>query len=106
MDDSIIVVQCTVPTKQEAKKIARILIEKRMAACCSIIPNIHSIYHWQNEIEESEEVLVLIKTKAKLYQQLEKEIKMIHSYAVPEIISIAINGASSAYIDWIKNVTN
>jgi periplasmic divalent cation tolerance protein len=102
MDDPIILIHCTVPSADEAKKIAHLLVEKRMAACCSIIANVTSVYRWQDKVEETKEVLLLIKSSAKIYEQLEKEIKMIHSYTVPEILAIEISEGSSAYIDWIR----
>jgi periplasmic divalent cation tolerance protein len=101
MKESILLVYCTVANQDEAKSIANILTEKRLAACCNIIPSIHSIYCWKGEIEESEESLMMIKTTQKKYEQLEKEIKMIHSYSVPEIIATKLETGSSAYIDWI-----
>ena len=101
MKESILLVYCTVANQDEAKSIATTLIEKKLAACCNIIPSIHSIYSWKGEIEESEESLMMIKTTQKKYEQLEKEIKMIHSYSVPEIIATKLETGSSAYIDWI-----
>ncbi len=101
MNDSIFLVLCSVPTGQEAKKIARTLVEKKLAACCNIIPEIMSIYSWKENLEESKESLLLIKTTQKMYEYLEKEIKMIHSYSVPEIIATQVETGSTAYIDWI-----
>jgi periplasmic divalent cation tolerance protein len=101
MRESIFLVYCTVANKEEARLIARILIEKKLAACCNIVPAINSIYCWKGEIEESDESLMLIKTTQKKYEQLEKEIKMVHSYSVPEIIATRLETGSSAYIDWI-----
>jgi len=106
MEESILLIHCMVPSNEEARKIACLLVEKRLAACCSIIPNVTSVYRWQDKIEESNEVLLLIKSSAKVYEQLEKEIKMIHSYTVPEIIAIEIVEGSSAYIDWLKHSIN
>jgi periplasmic divalent cation tolerance protein len=90
-----------VANKDEAKVIARRLIKKKLAACCNILSTIDSIYFWKGEVEESEESLMLIKTTQKKYEHLEKEIKMIHSYAVPEIIATKLETGSAAYIDWI-----
>ena len=101
MKESILLVYCTVANQDEAKSIANTLIEKNLAACCNIIPSIHSIYYWKGEVEESEESLMMIKTTQKKYDQLEKEIKMIHSYSVPEIIATKLETGSNAYIDWI-----
>ena len=101
MNESILLVYCTVANQDEAKSIAYTLIEKKLAACCNILPSIHSIYCWKGGVEESEESLMMIKTTLKKYEQLEKEIKMIHSYSVPEIIATKLETGSSAYIDWI-----
>ena len=87
-------------------KIARILVEKKMAACCTLVPDVTSVYQWENNIEESNEVLLLIKSSSRLYEHLEKEIKMMHSYSVPEIIATNITQASSAYSDWVKQSVN
>ena len=105
MRESILLVLSTAPGEDEAKKIARTLIEKKLAACCNIINKVRSVYLWQDSIKETEEYLLLIKTTQKNYDQLEKEIKMIHSYSVPEIIATKIESGSSAYVDWIVEST-
>jgi len=101
MIETILIVLCTVPGNEEAKLIARTLLKKKLAACCNIIPAVQSVYYWEGDIKESDEVMLVIKTTQKSYEQLEKEIKMIHSYSVPEIIATKIETGSSAYIDWI-----
>jgi periplasmic divalent cation tolerance protein len=101
MKENILLVFCTLPNSEEASNISRILIEKKLAACCNIVPGITSIFHWQGKIETSQETILLIKTTQKKYDQLEKEIKMLHSYSVPEIIATRIEAGSQAYIDWI-----
>ena len=101
MKESVYLVYCTTSNKEESRSIARTLIEKKLAACCTIVPVVASIYCWEGEVEESEESLMLIKTTQKKYEQLEKEIKMIHSYSVPEIIATKLETGSSAYLDWI-----
>jgi periplasmic divalent cation tolerance protein len=101
MSESIYIVFCTVANHEEARSIARILIDKKLAACCNIVQGVRSVYCWKGEVEESDESLMLIKTTEKKYEQLEKEIKMIHSYSVPEIIATKLETGSSAYVDWI-----
>ena len=101
MNENILIVHCTCSSEAEAKNISRKIVDKRLAACCNIIPGITSIYSWEGKIEESQESLLLIKTTLKNYEQLEKEIKMIHSYAVPEIIALNAETGSAAYLDWI-----
>ena len=101
MTETIFLVFCTVQEVEEAKAIAQTLLRKKLAACCNIIPAVQSVYYWEGEIKESKEVLMIIKTTQKSYEQLEKEIKMIHSYSVPEIIATKIETGSTAYIDWV-----
>jgi periplasmic divalent cation tolerance protein len=101
MNESILLVYCAVSNQDEANAIARTLVEKSLAACCNVIPMVNSIYCWKGEVEEAKESLILIKTTQKKYEQLEKEIKMIHSYSVPEIIATKIETGSSAYVDWV-----
>jgi len=105
MEGSGIIVFCTFPNLDEAKSIALILVEKKLAACCSILPQVTSYYVWDSKLEESQEILMIIKTSHKCYDQLEKQIKMLHSYSVPEIISVKINQGSKAYLDWIFEST-
>ena len=105
MKEHALLVFCTIPNIDEAKSIARLLLNKKLAACCNIVPGLLSIYRWEGSIEETHEVLMLIKTSAKKYEQLEKEIKMVHSYSVPEIIGTEIVEASQAYLDWILQNT-
>ena len=101
MNETILIVFCTVQGDKEAQRIARTLLKKKLAACCNIVPNIQSVYYWEGDIKDSAEALLIIKTTQKLYEQLEKEIKMMHSYSVPEIIGSKVETGSAAYIDWI-----
>ena len=101
MNDSIIMVYCTTADVEEAKMIARTLVGKKLAACCNIVPSITSVYCWEGDVQENNEALLLIKTSQKMYEHLEKEIKMIHSYSVPEILASQIKTGSEAYFDWI-----
>ena len=106
MEDLGIIVFCTFPSIDEAKSIAPILVEKKLAACCTILPKVTSFYVWESKLEENEEILMMIKTTHKCYEQLEKQIKMLHSYSVPEIISVNINQGSKAYLDWLNESTS
>ena len=105
MKETYLIVLCTAGSIEEAKKISYTLIEKKLAACCSILPEIISIYPWEKKVEEKKEILLVIKTLEKNYETLEKEIKMIHSYTIPEIIAINIDNGSKAYLDWVKEYT-
>jgi len=101
-----IVVFITVSSHKEAKKIARVLIEKKLAACVNIISGVSSIYHWQGKIEESREFLLMAKTTAKLWPGLVKEVVRNHSYDTPEVISFAITKGLEKYLAWINKSLN
>lgn len=86
------------------RQIARHLIEKKLAACVSIFPNIESIYEWEGKIENSNESIMMIKTHESKLEAIENEIKLLHNYETPEIISININESSLNYLNWMKEI--
>jgi len=96
-----IVVLSTAPNKEEAKKIANVLVKEKLAACVNIVDNVLSIYEWKNEICEDNEVLMVIKTKKNRFKELEKRVKELHSYEVPEIIALDITNVSKEYLEWM-----
>ncbi len=99
------VVFITAPNEEEALKISKTLVEEKLAGCINIIRNIRSIYFWQGKIEDDTEVLMIIKTKEELFEELEKRVKSLHSYTVPEIIGIKIKKGSESYLKWLSEVT-
>ena len=94
----------TVPNFEEGKRIARILVERKIVACVNIIKDIYSIYLWKNKIEENGEVLLIIKTSEHKSEELIKIINEIHSYEVPECVGVKIEKGSDLYIEWINKV--
>ena len=94
----------TVPTIEEGKKIARILVENKLAACVNIIQNIFSIYKWKNNIEEGNEHILLIKTTDEKCDRIIQKINEMHSYDTPECVGIKIDKGSEKYLNWIKEV--
>lgn len=101
MATEYIVVFCTVPNKATAQKIARHLVEEKLAACCNIIPRLTSIYTWENKIQEDAEYLLLIKTQKMIFSRLEDRIKEMHPYSIPEIIALPIIQGNKEYLKWI-----
>lgn len=99
------VVLITAPNEDEAVKIARTLIETRLAACVNIIRNIRSIYKWEGKIEDDSEVLMIVKTRKSLFNSLLAKVKELHSYSVPEVIALPIVEGSEDYLNWIEDVT-
>lgn len=100
-----IVVYITVPSPEEGEKIAKALVEKRLASCVNIIPGLRSIYRWEGKVCDDKELLLIAKTTEGLFKELEKEVKSLHSYKVPEIIALPIVNGSRDYLDWIDENT-
>jgi periplasmic divalent cation tolerance protein len=100
-----IVVFVTCGSEEEALKIANALVESRLAACANLVAPIRSIYRWEGKIWDEKEWLLIIKTEKHRFEELEKRVKSLHSYSVPEIISLPIVEGSSAYLNWIRENT-
>ena len=103
--DQGIVVFITAGTDEEAKGIADKLLDQRKAACVNIIPKIDSYFWWQGKKEKAEEVLLIVKSRGSLLDDIIKLVKEAHSYETPEIIAIPIVGGNQGYLNWIKEVT-
>jgi periplasmic divalent cation tolerance protein len=101
MTDKLVVL-VTCGTAKEAERIARALVEARLAACGNILQSpVRSVYRWKNKIESAREFLLLIKTSRRRFAKLQATIKLLHSYEVPEIIALPIAAGSPAYLDWL-----
>jgi periplasmic divalent cation tolerance protein len=95
------VVLVTCASIAEARKIGRTVVEKKLAACANIVAGVESIYRWKGKVERAREVLVIMKTSEARLQQLEREVKRVHSYEVPEFIVLPIVAGSKEYLQWI-----
>ena len=101
MTDKIVVLAMA-SSAEEAHRIARHLIEQRLAACVNIVPGVKSVYCWQGAIEESSETMLVIKSSRTLFDSLAEAIKSVHSYEVPEVIALPIVVGSEAYMNWLQ----
>ncbi len=90
----------------EAERIARGLLEKKLAACCNIVPEVRSLYWWQGKIEDATEVLMVVKTRRELFPEITAAVKALHSYTVPEIVMLPIVEGSSEYLRWVDVSTS
>jgi periplasmic divalent cation tolerance protein len=95
------IVLTTAASEEEAHKIARHLVDHRLAACVNIVPQIMSIYRWQGNVEESREWLLIVKTTAAAFVQVRQAIAELHSYQVPECVCLNIEDGSTTYLEWI-----
>ncbi len=96
-----LVVLSTCSSEEEARRIARHLVEARLAACVNIVAGALSVYRWQGAIEEAPEWMLIIKTSAALFERLRAEIQKVHSYQVPEVIALAVVAGSESYLEWL-----
>ena len=103
--EDFIVILVTASSEEEAKKIARSLVEKRLVACVNIIKDVQSVFRWKGKISDEKELLLIIKTRKKLYKNVEEEVKRLHSYEVPEVIALPIVLGSMDYLYWIDSET-
>ncbi|MEE9144501.1 MAG: divalent-cation tolerance protein CutA [Candidatus Binatia bacterium] len=100
--DEFIVVYVTVGSSDEGDRLARALIEERLAACVNRVRSVQSVYRWEGQVEQSEEELLIIKTNRELFNLLKKKVQELHSYSVPEIIALPILEGSEDYLAWLK----
>ena len=91
----------TASSHEEARKIARTLVEARLAACAQVVGPMQSLYRWKGEVEEADEFLVLIKTTVTCLARLRSELQKLHSYEIPECIEIPVESGLPAYMNWI-----
>jgi periplasmic divalent cation tolerance protein len=97
------IVLTTASSRDEAKRIAKALVEERLAACVNLVGGVESIYRWQGAVEEAAEVLLLIKTNVEKLEALETAVRRLHSYDVPEFLIFEVNGGSAAYLKWLDD---
>jgi len=99
------VVFMTASSHEEAENIAENLVSHKLAACVNILPNMKSFYRWEDKLCKDDELLLIAKIKTSLFKELEKAVKKLHSYDVPEIILLPIEDGSNTYLQWIEKVT-
>jgi periplasmic divalent cation tolerance protein len=102
--ETVRVVFISVP-REEANKLARALVEKRLAACINIVPKIESFFWWDDKLEHDEEALLIIKTTQQRFDELRAWVVANHPYDLPEIISLPLSDGLSDYIEWVKKET-
>ncbi|MEE8495270.1 MAG: divalent-cation tolerance protein CutA [Xanthomonadales bacterium] len=99
----MLVIMCTCPDEATASKLAGGLVEEQLAACVNIVPGIRSIYHWQGKISNDAEVLMVIKSLASRFEELESWLLEHHPYDIPEIVALPVSRVSAEYRAWIES---
>lgn len=97
-----VIVFVTCESREEAERIAAALVGERLAACVNVVPGVRSCYVWEGQLAWSEEVLCLMKTTRDGFAALRDRVAALHSYSVPEIVSVAVDDVNGSYSDWIQ----
>jgi periplasmic divalent cation tolerance protein len=90
----------------EADRIAEALVRDRLAACVNILGPIRSVYHWQGAVERADEIAMIVKSRAELFEALAARVRALHSYDIPAIVAWPIIAGDAAYLDWIRAETD
>src|SRR5436189_1928672 len=101
-----IVVFMTAASGEEAARLAEMLVGAQLAACVQILPEMESVYRWQGKIERQSEILLIAKTTAAKFADLEREVRALHSYETPEIIAVPLVAGSTPYLEWLADSLN
>lgn len=101
----IVMVLSNLPDRDAAEKLARHLVEQRLAACVNILAPCRSVYRWQGQVEAADEIPVMIKTSVARYAELEAAIRAQHPYEVPEIIAVPVVQGLESYVQWVRAQT-
>jgi periplasmic divalent cation tolerance protein len=102
MTSNVLVVLSTFGSIEEARTVCRQLVEERLAACANLMPAVESVYRWQCAIESATETMAILKTTAEGFAKLEARLRELHSYDVPEIVALPVQGGSAAYLRWVE----
>ena len=103
MSETVTFVTCR--DVRQARRIARALVGERLAACVNVVPGVASIYRWKGKVEEARETLLLVKSTSARARGLEARVKALHSYEVPEVVTLKIAGGSADYLRWLRENT-
>jgi periplasmic divalent cation tolerance protein len=91
----------TAGSREEAARLAELLVVARLAACVQIMPEMESVYHWQDKVERAPETLLIAKTTQANFEDLERAVRALHSYETPEIVALPVTAASAPYLEWL-----
>jgi periplasmic divalent cation tolerance protein len=103
---TVMIAYITAPNREEALKLATVLVEERLAACANIGGDITSVYWWQGEVQRESEVGLLVKTRADLIEPLKRRVRELHSYTVPCVVAWPIAAGNEAFLDWVRVETS
>lgn len=105
MESGFVVVLVTAPGEEKAVELARALVEERLAACVSVVPRLRSIYRWEGAVQDDAEAMLVVKTRAELFERLRDRVLALHPYTCPEVIALPIREGHGPYLDWLAGAT-
>ena len=100
MTDAVVVL-VTAPSAEKAAELARTLVEEQLAACGNVLPGLRSIYRWEGKVHDEPEALLILKTRAPLFEALRARVVALHPYQVPEVLRLDVAGGHLPYLEWI-----
>ena len=101
MTGKVVALLVTAPDEETGRRIARVLVEERLAACVNVLPGVHSIYRWKGAVEEADEVMLVAKTRAERASALAARVRALHPYELPEVVALPVTDGSRAYLRWV-----
>ena len=102
MEEKAVLILVTTGARDDAERLGEALVVERLAACCSVVPTVHSVYYWDDQLQREHEALLLVKTLESRAADVQEFVRKHHSYELPEILQIQIQGGSSAYLNWLE----
>jgi len=105
MSDALVALS-TVASLEDAERIARALVERRLAACVNVVPGLTSIYAWKGAVETERELLLVIKTRRQRFEELRAALVELHPYEVPELIALPVEAGHAPYLEWLQAGTD
>jgi len=103
--NNVVVVLVTCANEEQGALIARSLVGERLAACVNLVADIRSIYRWRDKLEDDRETLLLVKTRTRLLARVERRVRELHTYEVPELVALPLSRGSGPYLDWLFEST-
>ena len=96
-----VVVLVTAPSQEEAAQIARALVQEKLAACVNVLPAVRSIYRWEGQVQDEPEALMVVKTRAEMFERLRAKVVALHTCSCPEVIALPVVAGHAPYLDWL-----
>jgi periplasmic divalent cation tolerance protein len=103
VDDKAVLIMVTTGGRNDAERLGEALVVEHLAGCCSVIPTVHSVYYWEGQLKREHEALLLVKTVESRSAAVQEYVRTHHEYELPEILQIAVEGGSPAYLTWLAD---